>query len=131
MIEKGVEIAPADGKLGILLVGLGAVSTTLVAGVEAIRRGLAQPVGSLTRDVVPACRYGAPRICFQKSSAAGIELDFGNQKSQIDLELFLVSVFDHLARVLVGSVQVFNLALHLPARHRQCAETQPNEILEL
>ncbi len=49
MIEKGVEIAPAEGKLGILLVGLGAVSTTFVAGVEAIKRGLAQPVGSLTQ----------------------------------------------------------------------------------
>lgn len=49
MIEKGVEIAPADGKLGILLVGLGAVSTTLVAGVEAIKRGIASPVGSLTQ----------------------------------------------------------------------------------
>jgi myo-inositol-1-phosphate synthase len=49
MVEKGVDIAPADGKLGILLVGLGAVSTTVVAGVEAIRRGLAEPVGSLTQ----------------------------------------------------------------------------------
>jgi myo-inositol-1-phosphate synthase len=49
MIESGVEIAPAEGKLGILLVGLGAVSTTLVAGVEAIRRGISQPVGSLTQ----------------------------------------------------------------------------------
>ena len=49
MIEKGVEIAPAEGKLGILLVGLGAVSTTLVAGVEAIKRGISEPVGSLTQ----------------------------------------------------------------------------------
>ena len=49
MAEKGVNIAPADGKLGILLVGLGAVSTTFVAGVEAIKRGLAGPVGSLTQ----------------------------------------------------------------------------------
>ncbi|MEO7539751.1 MAG: inositol-3-phosphate synthase [Pyrinomonadaceae bacterium] len=49
MVEKGVDIAPAEGKLGILLVGLGAVSTTLVAGVEAIKRGLSQPVGSLTQ----------------------------------------------------------------------------------
>ena len=49
MIKKGVEIAPAKGKLGVLLVGLGAVSTTFVAGVEAIRRGLAQPIGSLTQ----------------------------------------------------------------------------------
>ena len=49
MAEKGVGILPAEGKLGILLVGLGAVSTTFVAGVEAIRRGLALPVGSLTQ----------------------------------------------------------------------------------
>ena len=44
-----VEIAPARGKLGILLVGLGAVSTTTIAGVLAIRRGLAKPIGSLTQ----------------------------------------------------------------------------------
>ncbi len=49
MADKGVNIAPAEGKLGVLLVGLGAVSTTFVAGVEAIKRGLAQPVGSLTQ----------------------------------------------------------------------------------
>ena len=49
MVEKGVEIAPANGKLGILLVGLGAVSTTFVAGVEAIKRDLAKPIGSLTQ----------------------------------------------------------------------------------
>jgi len=49
MAEKGVDIAPATGKLGILLVGLGAVSTTLVAGVEAIKRGISEPVGSLTQ----------------------------------------------------------------------------------
>ena len=49
MVEEGVTIAPANGKLGILLVGLGAVSTTFVAGVEAIKKGIAEPVGSLTQ----------------------------------------------------------------------------------
>ena len=49
MIETGVVIEPAAGKLGILLVGLGAVSTTLVAGVESIKRGISKPVGSLTQ----------------------------------------------------------------------------------
>jgi myo-inositol-1-phosphate synthase len=49
MIKKGAEIAPASGKLGILLVGLGAVSTTFVAGVEAIRKGTAKPFGSLSQ----------------------------------------------------------------------------------
>ena len=46
---KNLEIAPAKGKLGILLVGLGAVSTTTIAGVFAIRKGLANPIGSLTQ----------------------------------------------------------------------------------
>lgn len=49
MASRGVDIAPAEGKLGILLVGLGAVSTTLVAGVEAIKRGISKPIGSLTQ----------------------------------------------------------------------------------
>ena len=44
-----VEIVPARGKLGVLLVGLGAVSTTTIAGVLAIRKGIAKPIGSLTQ----------------------------------------------------------------------------------
>ena len=43
------EIAPADGKLGVLLVGLGAVSSTFIAGVEHIRRGTGQPIGSVSQ----------------------------------------------------------------------------------
>ena len=39
----------AKGKLGIMVVGLGAVATTMIAGVEAVRRGLAKPIGSLTQ----------------------------------------------------------------------------------
>ena len=42
-----VEILPAQGKLGVLLVGLGAVSTTFIAGTLLIRKGLAPPTGSL------------------------------------------------------------------------------------
>jgi len=48
-VQKGADIAPAKGKLGVLLVGLGAVSTTFIAGVEAIKQGLAEPIGSLTQ----------------------------------------------------------------------------------
>ncbi|MEO8435463.1 MAG: inositol-3-phosphate synthase [Pyrinomonadaceae bacterium] len=48
-VAKGAKIAPAEGKLGVLLVGLGAVSTTFIAGVEAIKKGLADPIGSLTQ----------------------------------------------------------------------------------
>jgi myo-inositol-1-phosphate synthase len=47
--NDNVKIAPAEGKLGILIPGIGAVSTTFIAGVEAIKRGMAVPVGSLTQ----------------------------------------------------------------------------------
>jgi len=43
------KVAPATGKLGVMVVGLGAVATTMIAGVEAVRKGLAKPVGSLTQ----------------------------------------------------------------------------------
>jgi myo-inositol-1-phosphate synthase len=47
--SKTTKIAPAEGKLGILIPGMGAVATTFVAGVELVKRGLGQPVGSLTQ----------------------------------------------------------------------------------
>jgi myo-inositol-1-phosphate synthase len=43
------KIEPAKGKLGVMIPGMGAVATTFVAGVEAVRRGLAKPIGSLTQ----------------------------------------------------------------------------------
>jgi len=49
IVSSPVEIAPARGKLGVLLVGMGAVSTTTIAGVLAIRKGIAKPIGSLTQ----------------------------------------------------------------------------------
>ncbi len=42
-------IAPANGRLGVLTVGLGAVASTLIAGVELVKRGQGQPIGSLTQ----------------------------------------------------------------------------------
>ncbi|MCK5352295.1 inositol-3-phosphate synthase, partial [bacterium] len=49
MSEKSIEIAAPTGKLGVLLIGLGAVSTTFIAGVEAIKKGFGKPIGSLTQ----------------------------------------------------------------------------------
>lgn len=46
---KALKIKPAKGKLGVLLVGLGAVSSTFVVGVEHVRRGMAVPVGSVSQ----------------------------------------------------------------------------------
>lgn len=48
-LEEGVVVKPATGKLGILLPGMGAVATTFIAGVQAIRRNLAKPIGSMTQ----------------------------------------------------------------------------------
>ena len=58
-MEK-IEVQPADGKLGILIVGLsGAVATTFVIGTLAARRGLAKPIGSLTQ--LSRLKYGPAR----------------------------------------------------------------------
>jgi myo-inositol-1-phosphate synthase len=48
-MKEITKIAPAEGKLGILIPGMGAVTTTFIAGVEAVRRGLAKPIGSVTQ----------------------------------------------------------------------------------
>jgi myo-inositol-1-phosphate synthase len=55
MEQAHITIAPAQGKLGVLLPGMGAVSTTLIAGVELVKKGLGRPVGSLTQ-------YGTIRL---------------------------------------------------------------------
>ena len=48
-MNKPQQITPANGKLGVLLPGMGAVATTFVAGVEAVRAGLGKPIGSLSQ----------------------------------------------------------------------------------
>jgi myo-inositol-1-phosphate synthase len=78
-VKTPIAIVPATGKLGILLVGLGAVSTTVIAGVHAIRKKLAPPIGSLTE--LGTIRLGkrtegrSPRIreLFDLPSLDGIE----------------------------------------------------------
>ena len=57
-LPSDVEIAPAEGKLGVLLPGMGAVGTTFISGVLAIRKGLAKPIGSLTQ--MGTIRLGRP-----------------------------------------------------------------------
>jgi len=48
-ILRGKDIQPPDGKLGVLIPGIGAVTTTLLAGIFAARKGLARPLGSVTQ----------------------------------------------------------------------------------
>lgn len=49
MKSENTKIQPAEGKLGILVVGLGAVTSTFITGVLMARRGLAKPIGSMTQ----------------------------------------------------------------------------------
>ena len=49
MISKDANIAPAEGKLGVVVPGMGAVASTFMAGVEAVRKGIAKPIGSMTQ----------------------------------------------------------------------------------
>jgi myo-inositol-1-phosphate synthase len=80
MLKPGADIKPANGKLGVLLPGLGAVSTTFVAGVFAVRRGLGSPIGSLTQ--MGTIRLGkrtdnrVPRIADLVPLAAISDLEF-------------------------------------------------------
>src|SRR3954462_13243564 len=64
LVKSGppIDIKPPTGKLGVLLPGMGPVSTTFMAGVEAIRRGISKPIGSLTptRTVRPGKRTANP-----------------------------------------------------------------------
>ncbi len=65
-MDRPTRIKPAEGKLGILLPGMGAVATTAIAGVLLARRGLAEPIGSLTQMATirlgPRDQGRAPRI---------------------------------------------------------------------
>ncbi|HET9216298.1 MAG TPA: inositol-3-phosphate synthase [Terriglobia bacterium] len=99
MVRKGVKIEEPAGKLGVLIPGLGAVSTTFIAGVEAVKKNIAKPIGSLTqmgtirlgkrtdkrvpaiKDFVPLTNiedlvFGGWDIyndnCFQSASNAGV-----------------------------------------------------------
>ncbi len=48
-MNSTIDIKPAEGKLGILIPGMGAVATTFIAGVIAVNKGLGKPIGSLTQ----------------------------------------------------------------------------------
>jgi myo-inositol-1-phosphate synthase len=74
--ELAKKIAPAEGRLAVLLPGIGAVSTTLIAGVHLIRKGLAKPFGSVTQ--MQKLRLGKrthPRYTFVKDLVPLARLD--------------------------------------------------------
>jgi len=80
-VQQPRSVAPAAGRLGVLLPGMGAVATTLMAGVMLVRRGLAEPIGSVTQ--LGTIRLGkrtdarAPRIASFLPLASLDSLVFG------------------------------------------------------
>lgn len=48
-MNKAQNVRPAEGKLGVLLPGLGAIATTYIAGIMAMRKGIGEPIGSFTQ----------------------------------------------------------------------------------
>ncbi len=122
-LKQGVEVQKATGKLGILLPGLGAVATTFIAGVFAVRRGLQKPIGSMaelgtirlgkrTDDNTPKIRdyvslatlddicFGGwdifPDNCFEAATRAGVlEKDLlADVRSELEAIKPMAAVFE-------------------------------------
>ena len=86
---SAASITPHTGKLGIMIPGMGAVATTLIAGVEAVRRGFAKPIGSMsqmgtirlgkrTDDRTPLIKDFAPIAPLQDLVFTGWDIFGGN-----------------------------------------------------
>ena len=104
MIEKGVRIEEPRGKLGVLLVGLGAVSTTFIAGVEAVKRGLALPIGSLSQ-------FGTVRLGKRTEGRSPKISDFVPLAQLEDLEFASWDVFDDDAYTAAVKAGVLEMSL--------------------
>ncbi len=111
-------IAPADGKLGVLCVGLGAVSTTFIAGVELIRRGMAEPFGSLTQ-------MGTIRLGKRTDERAPLIRDFVPLAGPEDLVFGAWDPFEDDAYVSAANAGVLDVARHLEPIAETLREIQP------
>src|SRR6516225_4083781 len=99
-----VRFAPADGKLGVLIPGLGAVSTTFIAGVEAVKRGLGLPIGSLTQ-------LATVRLGKRTEGRAPLIRDFVPLASLNDLEFCGWDIFEDTAYQSARNAAVLDPAL--------------------
>ncbi len=121
---KKTDVKPADGRLGIMVVGCGAVATTLMAGVMLARKGLGRPVGSMTQmdkvrvgsgddkkflkyaDIVPMAQLADiefaawdvyPQNAFQSAMYAGVlqEKDIMPVRSELEAVVPMAAAFDN------------------------------------
>jgi myo-inositol-1-phosphate synthase len=112
------QIAPADGKLGILCVGLGAVTSTLIAGVELAKKGMAEPVGSLTQ-------MGTIRLGKRTESRSPLIKDFVPLASLDDIVFGAWDPFPDDAYVAALRAGVLEPGRHLEAVGDQLRDIQP------
>ena len=85
--QDNVQIAPAEGKLGVLIPGMGAVTTTFIAGLEAIKRSLGKPIGSLTQ-------LGTVRLGKRTDGRSPAIKDFVPLAGLEDIEVGCWDIFD-------------------------------------
>ena len=118
MTSSTPKIAPADGRLGVLVVGLGAVSTTLIAGVELAKRGLGQPFGSMTQ-------MGTIRLGKRTEGRSPLVKDFVPLAKLEDIEWATWDVFPDDAYVAATRAGVLEGGKHIEAISDTLREIRP------
>jgi myo-inositol-1-phosphate synthase len=99
-----VQIAPAEGKLGILIPGMGAVTTTFIAGLEAIKRGISKPIGSLSQ-------LGTVRLGKRTEGKSPAIKDFVPLANLEDLEVACWDIFEDNAYEAAVKAGVLEMSL--------------------
>jgi myo-inositol-1-phosphate synthase len=112
------QIAPPEGKLGVVCVGLGAVSTTFIAGVELIRRGMADPIGALTQ-------VGTIRLGKRTDERAPLIRDFVPLADLDDIVFGAWDPFEDDAYVSAVKAGVLDVARHLEPIAGALRDVQP------
>ena len=111
-------IAAPDGRLGVVCVGLGAVSTTFIAGVQLIRRGLAEPIGSLSQ-------MGTIRLGKRTEDRAPLIKDFAPLAGLDDIVFGAWDPFEDDAYVSAMKAGVLDSARHLEPIAEDLRAIQP------
>ncbi|MDH4144054.1 MAG: inositol-3-phosphate synthase [Acidimicrobiia bacterium] len=118
MTTTPVSIAPATGKLGVLCVGLGAVTSTLIAGVELVRRGMGAPIGSLTQ-------MGTIRLGKRTDGRSPLIRDFAPLATLDDIEFGAWDPFPDDAYVAAQRAGVLEGGRHLEPIAEALREIRP------
>ena len=111
-------IAPANGRLGVLTVGLGAVASTLIAGVELVKRGQGQPIGSLTQ-------MGTIRLGKRTDNRSPLVKDFVPLATLDDIVWGAWDVFPDDAYVAASRAGVLEHGKHLEAVSDALRDVRP------